>query len=58
MIKLPRHLTLRVERETAEAFHAAARARGLTASAVLRAAVANAIAAPANAPAPETRQAA
>jgi hypothetical protein len=47
MRKLPRHLTVRVERGVAENFHAAARAKGLTASDLLRQAVAVVITAPA-----------
>ena len=36
MRKLPRHLTLRIDRETAEAFHARMAGEGRTASGFLR----------------------
>lgn len=46
MQKHPRHITLRVDHETADAFHACLAARGQTASGFLRAAIRAALAAP------------
>ncbi|MBB2961815.1 hypothetical protein [Methylobacterium sp. R2-1] len=50
MRKLHRHVTVRVERETAETFHAVMAGKGLTASAYLRDAIRSAVAANDSAP--------
>ena len=60
MRKLPRHLTLRIDHETAEAFHARMALKGQTASGFLREVVKAAVQAPPGsvAPSPIAREAA